>query len=262
MEKLSVTKTKNLNLCVSCEICSAVCPEGAITMEYGNGQFLPKVDDERCTECGLCLEFCPGIDVDPSGLRYRTISNDMFTGPCLGSYTAYSNDPGIRKNSTSGGLITNLVVELIRNEQFDAAFILDFDKFDGKPARLKATNNADEIVNAAKSKYVPASVYEVIRTLRRSDTKRYIIVATPCQIYGIKKFIKKHNISEEGLLFLGLFCDRTLNFNVIRYFEDTYRKSSERLIKFEFRTKEKYGWPGNSKVYFDSGREIIVDRAV
>lgn len=262
MEKLSVTKTRNLGLCLSCEICAAVCPKGAVTMEYKNGQFLPKVDDERCTECGLCLELCPGIDIDPSGLRYKSISDDIFDGPCLETYIAYSNEPEIRRGSTSGGLITNLIVELIKNEEFDAAFVLNFDNFDGKPARLKATAEIDEIVNAAKSKYVPASVYEVIRILKEGDGRRYIIVGTPCQIYGIKKFMKRYSISEEGLLFLGLFCDKTLNFNTIRYFADTYGKINERLVKFEFRTKEKYGWPGNSKLCFDSGREIIVDRTV
>jgi len=261
MEKLNVTKTRDLDLCVSCEICSAVCPKGAIAMEYRFGQFLPKIDDEKCTECGLCLELCPGIDIDPSGLRYKSISNDMFAGHCLESYTAYSNDSEIRRISASGGLITSLVVELIKRKEFDAAFVLDFYKFDGKPARLKATAEIDEILNAAKSKYVPASIYEVIRILKEGDGRRYIIVGTPCQIYGIKKF-EKYRISEEGLLFLGLFCEKTLNFNAIRYFEDTYGKPNEKLIKFGFKTKEGYGWPGNSKLCFDSGRELIVDRAV
>jgi len=262
MGELNVMKTRELDLCTSCEICLAVCPTNAIAMEDKFGQFLPKVDDEKCKNCGLCLELCPGIDIDPLKLRYRKISNDIFDRPCLESYTAYSNDSEIRKNSASGGLITNLIAELIKNKEFDAVFVLNFDKFDGKPARLKATNEINEILNAAKSKYIPASVYNIIKTLKKEDNKKYIIVATPCQIYGIKKFIKKFNISEENLLFLGLFCDKTLNFNIIRYFEDAYRKSNERLIKFEYRTKEKYGWPGNSKVYFDSGRELIVDRKV
>lgn len=262
MEKSNVMKTRELDLCISCEICSAVCPKDAITMENKFGQFLPKVDDEKCTKCGLCLELCPGIDIDPLKLRYREISNDIFDGVCSRSYTAHSNNLEIRKNSTSGGLITNLVTELTKNEEFDAAFVLNFDKFDGKPARLEAINQVEEIMNSTKSKYIPASVYNVIKTLEKGDNRRYIIVGTPCQIYGIKKFIKKFNISEENLLFLGLFCEKTLNFNMIRYFEDAYRKSNERLIKFEYRTKEKYGWPGNSKVYFDSGRELIIDRKV
>ena len=262
MENPNVMKTRKLDLCTSCEICAAVCPKGAIVMEYKYGQFLPKINDEKCTKCGLCLKLCPGIDIDPLKLRQEKISNHIIDGNYLESYTAYSNDPEIRRNSASGGLITTLIIELIKNKQLDAAFVLDFDKFDGKPARLKATSNINEIINAAKSKYIPASVYNVINTLKKKDNRKYIIVGTPCQIYGIKKFVKKFKISEDNLIFLGLFCEKTLNFNIVQYFKDIYGKLNEQLIKFEFRTKEKYGWPGNSKIYFDSGRDIIIDRKV
>ncbi|MDW7727852.1 MAG: Coenzyme F420 hydrogenase/dehydrogenase, beta subunit C-terminal domain [Candidatus Methanoperedens sp.] len=262
MEKSYVTKTRELNLCTSCEICSAVCPKDAITIENELGQFLPKIDDKKCNKCSLCLQLCPGIDIDPLKLRYEKLSDNILDSKCLESYTAYSKNQEIRKNSASGRLITNLIAELIKNKDFDSAFVLDFDKFDGNPARLKATCKIEEILKAAKSKYIPASVYNVIKTLEKGDNGRYIIVCTPCQIHGIKKFIRKFNISEENYLFLGLFCDKTLNFNIIRYFENIYKKSNEKLIKFEFRTKENYGWPGNSKIYFDSGRNIIIDRGV
>lgn len=262
MENSNVMKTRELDLCTSCEICVAVCPKDAIIMEYKYGQFLPKVNDEKCTNCGLCLKLCPGIDIDPLKLRQEKISNHIFDGHCLESYTAYSNDPEIRRNSTSGGLITNLIIELIKNKEFDTVFVLDFDKFDGKPARLKDTDNIDEIINAAKSKYIPASVYNVINTLKKKGNRKYIIVGTPCQIYGIKKFVKISKISEDNLIYLGLFCEKTLSFNIIQYFKDIYGKLNEQLIKFEFRTKDKYGWPGNSKIYFNSGRDIIVDRKV
>lgn len=262
MEKSNVLKTRDLDLCVSCEICSAACSQNAIAMEYKLGQFLPKVDNKKCIECGLCLEICPGIDVDHFGLRYQEISNNMFDGPYLNCYTAYSNNPDIRINSTSGGLITTLIIELIRNKDFDAAFVLLFDTFNHEPARLKATSGINEISNSAKSKYVPASVYEVIMALKNQKNSKYIIVGTPCQILGIKKYLRKNELSEKNLFFLGLFCDKTLNFNIIRYFEDRYSRPNEKLIKFDFRTKEKYGWPGNSKLYFDSGRELIVDKSI
>ncbi|GAF72335.1 unnamed protein product, partial [marine sediment metagenome] len=132
MQKSSVMKTRELDLCTSCEICAAVCSKAAIIMEYKFGQFLPKVDDKKCIKYGLCLKLCPGIDIDPLKLRQEKISNHIIDGHCLESYTAYSNDPKIRRNSASGGLITTLIIELIKNKEFDAAFVLDFDKFDGK----------------------------------------------------------------------------------------------------------------------------------
>ena len=189
MKESNVTRTRDLDLCLSCEICSTVCPADAIAMEYRAGQFLPRVDDDKCTDCELCLEICPGIDIDPFELRYKNITDDMFNGPCLESYSAYSNDANIRKISTSGGLITTLIIELIKNKEFDAAFVLPFDTFTGKPARLKAIKEISEIFNSAKSKYIPASVHNVIVALKKEGNSRYIIVGMPCQIYGIKKFL-------------------------------------------------------------------------
>lgn len=218
MKNSDVTKTRELDICVSCEICSASCPEVAITMENIGGRFLPKVDDGKCTDCGLCLEICPGVDVDPFGLRNQGIPDTMFDGPWLKIYTAHSNDLDMRKNSTSGGLITTLLVELIKNKGFDAAFVLPFAVFTGKPAQLKATREIPKIFSSTESEYIPASVYNVIKALKESADSRYVIVGTPCQISGIKKYIKRAQQSEENLLFLGLFCEKTLNFNFIRYF--------------------------------------------
>lgn len=262
MEKCNVTRTRELDLCVSCEICVLTCQVGAITMKYLLGQFIPEVNKDKCIMCGHCLETCPGIDIYPSELRERKHDSNIIYGDYIESYTAYSNDTQIRKNSTSGGLITNLVIKLIRDKIFDSVFILEFDTFNQKPARLKATYDINTIFNSAKSKYIPASVYGVIKTLKKKNKKKFIIIGTPCQIDGIKKFIKKYKISETTLLFLGLFCGYTLNFNILRYFEDNYAKSDEKMIKFDFRTKEKYGWPGHSRIYFDSGRNGIINRKV
>jgi coenzyme F420-reducing hydrogenase beta subunit/polysaccharide pyruvyl transferase WcaK-like protein len=262
MEKVNVTKTRQLGLCLSCELCMVVCPARAIVMEHKFGQFLPRVNEENCAKCGLCLDVCPGIDLDPSNLGCEKDPNEVFLGTCLECYTAHSKNLSIRQKSSSGGLVTTLVTELIKNKEFDVAFVLDFDNFNGKPARLKATNDNNEIIKSAKSKYIPASVHDVIKTLQKEPGKKYVIVGTPCQIYGIKKFINKFENSEVTLLFLGLFCAKTMNFNVIQYFEDKFRKQNEKLVKIEYRTKDKGGWPGHTKLVFDSGRKLIVDRSV
>jgi len=62
-------------------------------------------------------------------------------------------------------------------------------------------------------------------------------------------------------LYFGLFCDRTLNFNFLKYMEDQFGKSNENLVDIDYRNKEKRGWPGDVKLYFDSGRETIVNRS-
>lgn len=139
---------------------------------------------------------------------------------------------------------------------------MNFERFEGKPARLTATNNLEYLYQSAKSKYIPASDYNIINTLKKDDGKKYIIVGTPCQIQGIKNFLEIENIPDNNLLFLGLFCEKTLNFNILKYYEDVYRTSGEKISKYQFKSKEKSGWPGDSKLCFDSGRTLFVDKKI
>ena len=254
---MDVTKTRELNLCVSCEICNAVCPVDAIQMEFKEGQFLPDVDQNECIDCEKCIEVCPGLDI--------TIFNDenftdKITGPYIEGYSAYTKDQDILKNSTSGGAITQMIIELLKEKEYDGAFVLPFDMFDGNQARLCLAETEEEVRKASKSKYLPASDYNVVKRLESEEEPSYIIVGTPCQLSGIKNFIDLKNINDKGLLYLGLFCDRTLNFNFLDYMEEKYANEGENIVKFEYRNKEKDGWPGDVKAWFDSGREKIIDR--
>lgn len=260
MEK-NVSVTRKLDFCLSCEICLTACPVGAIEMEYQHGQFLPRVN-EKCNNCSTCLELCPGIEIDPFNLRSADNLKPSYYGADLGSYIIHSKNSKIRENSTSGGIVTTLICELVKNQDYDTAFVLKFNKFNEKPARLEATSDVAVIYESAGSKYIPASVHDILLTIQEDPQKRYVVIGTPCQIQGMKKFLAHKKISEDKILFLGLFCDKTLNYNIIRYYEDKYKKDDEKISKFRFRTKKSCGWPGNSSIVFSSDRKIMVDRKV
>ncbi len=56
----------DLDKCVTCTICSTVCPTGAITLGpvttslEGIDEVLPLVvDEQKCVWCGICDHFCP-----------------------------------------------------------------------------------------------------------------------------------------------------------------------------------------------------------
>jgi coenzyme F420-reducing hydrogenase beta subunit/polysaccharide pyruvyl transferase WcaK-like protein len=250
-ERGSTIKTREKNLCISCELCVAICPASAIKMIYDGGQFVPQVDTNICNNCGECLDVCPGIDIDLK----------IDVGSCIESFSAYAKDMDVLLNSTSGGLITQLVIDLLKNDEYKGAFLLNFDMFNGEPARLDLVTGEDDVKKASKSKYLPASVYNVVNTLKSTKNPNYIIVGTPCQIKGIKKYIGKRRIDDKNILFLGLFCDKTLNFNMLNYFERKFSRENEKLKKFNYKNKENLSSLGNPKLYFHSGREISVDRS-
>lgn len=251
----TVQKTKELDLCISCEICSAICPKNAISMEFDEGQFLPVVDENLCILCEMCIEVCPGINLDPLNKREKEFSGNLLLGNSIESFIVYSKDIEIRNNSTSGGVITTLILALIEQKIFDEAFVLNFDFFQNKSPRLQKSSNRDFILSASKSKYIPSSLYTVIKEISKKDNKKYIIVGAPCQFIGLNEVIKRKNLNRDNFLFIGFFCDKNMNLNVLNYFENRYReKDTEFIDKLEFRTKEKTGWPGDIKISFNSGR--------
>ena len=60
----TVAEVAEFNLCCGCGTCAGVCPNNAIEIVVSNGIYVPKVDEEKCKCCGLCLECCPGFSVD------------------------------------------------------------------------------------------------------------------------------------------------------------------------------------------------------
>ncbi len=243
----NVSKTRSSGLCVSCEACTVICPTNAIDMELNGGQFVPTVNESKCIDCGKCLEVCYGINIE---------TEKVEAGEYIEVYDAYVPDDKIRIISTSGGVISRLLYALLKDEIVDGAFVLDFDKFTREPARLKLIKNPTEVYNASGSKYIPASVRDVLTSIK--ENKSYVMVGTPCMIYAVRQFLKEKNLNV-NMIYFGLFCDRTLNFNFIRYMEDKYSIKKEKLQKIKYKNKEKRGWPGDVKLIFNTQREVYID---
>lgn len=46
--------------CCGCTACYAICPKRAITMiEDTEGFEYPKIEEDKCVKCYLCLKVCP-----------------------------------------------------------------------------------------------------------------------------------------------------------------------------------------------------------
>lgn len=244
----NVSEIREYNLCVSCEACNSVCPTDAINMILKNGQFLPEVENSECIHCKKCLSVCYGNNIE---------TEKIDLGNHIDVYDAYVPDEKIRKNSTSGGIVSRLLSALLEDGIVDAVFALDFDNFTGNPVRLQMMRDSKNIYEASGSKYLPASIFNILNKIKVNGS--YTVVGTSCQFYGIKEYIKEKELDVD-ILYFGLFCDRTLNFNFLKYMEDQFGESDENLVDIDYRSKEKRGWPGDVKLYFDSGREVLVNR--
>lgn len=46
--------------CCGCTACYAACPQSAISMtEDAEGFLYPKIEEQKCVRCHICLKVCP-----------------------------------------------------------------------------------------------------------------------------------------------------------------------------------------------------------
>ncbi len=238
-------------LCTSCAACSAMCAHDAIQYHLKDGIFQPVVNVERCTDCNLCLQVCPSYKQDLLGLSRA----EVFVGSEKNTYMAYSNDIDLRKNSSSGGIVTQLIVSLLEKEEYDKASVLIYPKFNGERAQLRFTSDVDEIRLAAKSKYVPASVDLLLAYMREHPEEKLIITGTPCQLSAIRAFIQFKHLNRDNYFFIGLFCEMVMNYHFYDYIQWTHGAFTE----LQFRSKKMGGWPGDM-LLVQGGKDNRVSR--
>ena len=253
----TVATTVEMGLCCSCGVCKGVCPKNCIEFRREDGLFLPVIDQAACVGCGLCAVVCPGL-----GHPYepKETAEDTITGDFLECVNAWSRDEKIRHVSASGGVISTLIPELLRQGRYDGAFCLDsYDYRSQLKTRLYTPDEADYWADskAPKSRYLPVSQEETVRYIRKHPDTRLIIVGTSCALRGIVAAIRKLSRNRENYLLIGLFCDKVFNYNVLSWFSDSFCPGKE-LEQLHFKNKESGGWPGDMKFYPEKGESFYV----
>lgn len=256
MERNTVKKTVHADLCCGCGICKAICPKECISWNEKNGLYVPNINEQQCVNCGLCASVCPGL-----GHYYeaKETAEETVTGPVLASYNAWSRDAELRHVSASGGVVSTIIRELLETGAYDGAFCLD--SYDYRQQLKTRLYTAEEVKNcwnqsnAPKSRYLPVSHENAVAYIKENRNARLIFVSTSCAVRGLQAAVKKLNLNREQYLFIGLFCDKVFNYNVISYWQDQYCHGNT-LEALHFKNKESGGWPGDMK-FFPKGKEAF-----
>ena len=257
----TVRVTVDNNLCCGCGVCKGICPRNCISWERKDGLFRPVIDETACVNCGLCVSICPGL-----GHSYapRETAAHTVTGTVLECCNAWSKDARLRHVSASGGVISTMIQKLLTGGAYDGSFCLD--SYDYREQLKTRLYTAEEVAarwagsNAPKSRYLPVSHENAVRSMHENRDKRLILVGTSCAIRGLQAAVRKLNLSPDRYLFVGLFCDKVFNYNVLSYFSDSYAQG-EPVRALHFKNKESGGWPGDMKFFPESGDAFFVPLA-
>lgn len=211
------------NLCVSCGICSVVCPKKCIQYQYESthGMYKPVIDWETCIGCGACYGICPGRGMDypkQYGESDTEKKTDYFTGLILKGLRCVVKDKEQLLNSSSGGFVTAAIKALLEDGSYHAAFLVDTDQFDSWVQTKRYTAD-DDLMKTSKSRYIPVSQKNTVEYMIAHPQERLILVGTGCFVHAVLKIIEKYHLQREQYLIIGLFCNYTLNYKVYEYFK-------------------------------------------
>lgn len=229
-------------LCTSCGVCEDVCPKDAIQFSRKKGITVPIIDKDKCINhlgCSKCFQVCtgPGIDI-------RAMSKDLFSesgnfdyyvANYFKIYAGHSTNEEIRFHSASGGLLTQFLIYLLKNQIIDGAVITKFKDDDlTVPESIIATTE-EEILSGKSSKYCPVSLNGMISKINLLEGK-FVIVGIPCQIHGFRIYEQQYpKFKEKVFGYFSIFCSSTRTFEATEYILSHYNVKKNDLKYFAYR---------------------------
>ena len=239
-------------LCHRCGSCVGICPTGVLDLD---AQAYPRVKSlSACTDCDLCVKVCPGDQFDFREAYRKKFKREAELHDTHGQFIrasiSHATEELVRENSTSGGLVTALLLDLLERGQIDGAIVIvndDKQLWKGKPivARTRA-----EILSAVKSKYAISPTNSVFSEIRQVPGK-YALVGLPCQIHGFEKAAELDpRIRERVVLTIGLFCHAAIEHEAFEVIWQTLGEKAKRAVKFVSRIGKH---PGAPHIELDDG---------
>ena len=166
--------------CTGCAACFSVCGKGVIKMRSDNTGFLfPKIDMQKCIECGLCEKSCPVI---------TPVHKDSKLNNPHAYLLQHKNDT-IRAESTSGGAFTAIAEETISN----GGIVFGASLEDDLVVRHIGVEKSEDLIKFRNSKYVQSEIGNSFIEVKTQLLKgrKVCFSGTPCQISGLKNYLRK-----------------------------------------------------------------------
>lgn len=249
-------KVINGGLCNRCGTCVGL-SDGKIVFGNKEKRYLPQIKEHPDPQTNeIILQACSGRAFNFPENRKRIFGENtphhIYTGAYRQISIGYCTDPQIRLNAASGGIISAMLIYLLRKREIDGAVVLGMSKQKPWLTEPFIATTESEILDAAQSKYIISSVNEILPAIGAFNG-RLAYVGLPGQVQSVRALQQMNHPWVKNIKFIfGPFFGNTLHFSSIRSFLRSYgEKDYTRIEKLYFRHGE---WPGNMRVELKGGR--------
>lgn len=234
---------KNINqckdMCCGCSSCSIICKKEAIEMiKDEHGFNYPKVDFEKCVDCGECLKVCPVFKIEKS--------SDLDK-----AYYGWNYDENVRIKSSSGGVFSCLADKILEENGVVFGAVYDSNKNIVK----YSSSDETELDNIRRSKYTESETGDIFIEVEKNlkNGRKVLFCGTPCHIAGLKKFLFKEY---ENLILCDFVCGGAASPAFFQeHLEKLEKDNNSKIEQINFRDK-KNGWKRMTfTVCFENGKK-------
>ena len=250
------------DLCLSCGFCEPTCPNNAISIIFDSerGYHIPKINEKKCDDSGLCYKVCPGVEVNFNELnsnRKCDIPEYHHLGNVISTSILFANNLEIRKKAASGGFITALINYLFDSNQIDGAVVTknSYDQPFNPVGYIARSKN--ELLSSQMSIYHTVPIGKVMAELQRS-TGKFVFVGIACQTHGLLKYMDAFpEIKDKIFLILGTFCGGFQTSLAHEYYFPKQGIDIGKMRSIDYRYGE---FPGQFNLGFTDGKKMEISR--
>ncbi|MBN1122951.1 MAG: Coenzyme F420 hydrogenase/dehydrogenase, beta subunit C-terminal domain [Anaerolineae bacterium] len=248
-------------LCTHCGTCAGLSGGALAMVETDYGPLPAPAGDQPVTLPDDILSCCPGHRIDYPGLNkavFGHLPDSWLSGNIHRIYLGYSALPDIRREGASGGVITQVLVDLLEQGQIDGAVVVR----QGSPRAWEAepviATTAEEIRACSQSVYRPVPVNALLDQMAAFEG-RLAYVGLPDQVASLRKL---QQIGHSGALkvdfVLGPYTGTNNYFGAIESFlRSNGVKSVEQITRLRYRDGE---WPGHLSITLQDGRTLKAEK--
>ena len=235
----------NIKNCYGCGVCSAACTKKIIDIRLNdNGFYEPYlIDDNKCTNCGLCRDVCAFLDKD---LAIQSVP--------LKSWASWSNDESIRFKCSSGGV----GFEIGRQSILEGlnAISCRYNP-ENQLAEHYITNSVNDFIQSAGSKYIQSYTAEAFRNIDKRN--KYLVTGTPCQIDSFRRFVRRFKC-EDNFILMDFFCHCVPSMNAWKAYLRMQERNLGQITTASWRNKDVYGWHDSWQMRIQGERGTVKSR--
>lgn len=240
------------DLCSGCGGCAAVAP-GKIDIVVSKEGFHRPNQRGTLTESEerRLADICPGLELkQESGGR----EDHTIWGPMIAVRKGYATNPDLRRNGSSGGVLSAILVYLLESCEVDSVLHTAAAASEPLGNVTVLSRTAEEVFQAAGSRYAPSSPLAGLQQ-HLAGKQRFAFVGKPCDVAALRALARQDpRINARIPYAISFFCAGVPSRKGAVEILQQLGVREEEVIAFRYRGD---GWPGRATATLKDGNKTM-----